>query len=197
LALTTLWFLGCGESCGESPAKGSSRTAPATHGSIGSGGDGAPVRISQFDSAPKKPSEAGSTEGLERLKAADLRARLQKTSTAVFLKIDGPQCQDCELAAPVISSLAKEFSKSLKFYQSDYFEAHGGGLLPSGIVEKPLPAFLMYQDGKATSRLQGLPFPRHKDKKGNPDEALKDYQARLTRWFRDALTQRNLEFTQH
>jgi hypothetical protein len=58
----------------------------------------------------------------------------------------------------------------------------------------PLPAFAIYESGRATSVLQGLPFPRDVDAKGAYKETLGEYQARLQHWFRDALIQRNLQF---
>ena len=88
---------------------------------------------------------------------------------------------------PALKAWAPDFP-AWTFYRLDATTKGAAKLLPKGMGVLPLPGFLMYEKTWARSRKQGMPFPRSKD------ETVADYQARLQRWFRDALTQKSFAF---
>lgn len=206
----------------EQPSTGAS--APSGGGGGGSGpqqlgaksgggkgvADGPKGSNSRFDSTNGKNGstgamgQAGETAGQSAPDASgpvapvspnEFRGKLLGQGAAKFLTVIGQTCPDCDTVMPVINTLAPDFSSSFEFYQYDGTALGASGMLPKDMSLSPLPAFAMYKDGKVTSLLQGMPFPMQVDAAGKPTETKEQYQARLLRWFRDALTQKNLNFS--
>jgi hypothetical protein len=172
-------------------------------------GAGAKGTDSRFDSTNGKSGatnamgQAGETAGqnteaagpIAPVSPTEFRGKILRQGATVFLSVISADCLDCDTVMPVLNTLAPDFSASFDFYRYDGNAVAASGMLPKGLSLSPLPAFAMYKNGKVTSVLQGMPFPQQVDASGNPTETQAQYQARLLRWFRDALTQRNLSFS--
>ncbi len=188
---------------GTTEAKSAKPGGTVKDGSLGDAG-----KASRFDSAGKDPSKGANSalgalgEVSTQLSAGQTRtvsedefkAKVLRQGATVFLTVTRSDCPDCDMVAPVIKALSPEFAGKFEFMQLDGAAVGASGLLPKGVALEPLPAFIMYKDGKATSFQQGLPFPRAVNAQGAYTEAVEDYQGRLMRWFHDALAQKNLNF---
>ena len=207
LLLAVSGLLACDGGCGEDPNAASKKTAPPAQsggGSSSKSSGSGDVNLADFDGrgqsrpaaaqpAPQHPAQAtppatsAKTPPLEEVTKADWAPRVLRATTPVLVIVTGRSCPDCDLIAPVARSLAVDFP-TWKFLRLDAADKDSKGLLPKGMAPVPLPAFLIYEQGWAHSRKQGLPFARGKK------ELDVDYQTRLARWFKDALTQKNFSF---
>lgn len=109
------------------------------------------------------------------------------SSGSVLVMAAQEGCADCALAGSALKMLEPRVPEH-RLRRYDVSAPETPSLLPKGFPRKPLPDFLLYENGKLSSSLAGLPFPRA------PGEPDKDYRVRLYRWFRDALTERDLRF---
>jgi hypothetical protein len=211
-------FAGCAGGCGDD---GSKSAGPDTGGASGgleapkSGGSGAALdkskpEQSKFDTAKKGDKDAGAKDqlgGVSNQLSDQLAAGMVQTvtpenfktnvlapGTTVFVTVIRPMCADCQTVAPVMKTLAQQFSGKYDFKQVDGPSLFNAGLLPKGLMLEPMPGFAMYKDGKITSYLQGMPLERQSDAHGGI-EPTEDYQQRLMRWFQDALTRKDLNFS--
>lgn len=203
---------GCAGGCGDEPS--SSKDSSAQGGGPGAGepskggGGGAQKVGSRFDTSGKKSTstalgQLGETEEqsresartLKKVSPAEFKNTVLRTGTTAFLMVSGANCEDCDTILPVLATLTPQFRDSFQFFQFDGDAVGASGMLPAGMSLTPLPGFAMYRDGKVTSLLQGLPFPMQVGPDGKPRESKEQFQARLMRWFRDALTTKNLNFS--
>jgi len=195
---------GCAGGCGEdNSGKPAADEGGASQSTSKSGGGQA--GLSRYDSGGKSTStamgqagEVGAQLSAGPVKAVgpeDFKAKVLKEGATVFLTVSRANCEDCATMAPVMKALAPQFASVYNFYELDGMAVGASGLLPPSIALEPLPAFVMYKNGKPTSYIQGLPFERDTDAKGSFTEPLPDYQRRLMRWFHDAMVQKNLNFS--
>jgi hypothetical protein len=210
-ALSALFFFvllplysGCAGGCGEdtSGKPGAENGANGTAGGVSSHGGGQGVGIgSRYDSASNKSTDtalgqvAEVSDQASRAKSSsyalgpdEFRERVLNGGATQFITVVAPGCADCDVMRPVLATLQPQFGSRYEFHEFDGMAVGASGLLPPKLSLEPLPAFVMYKNGKPTSWLQGLPFPRE------AGEPLETYQKRLQRWFHDALTQKNLNF---
>jgi len=197
---------GCGEEASNKPA--ADNGAPGMGSAPKSGGGSAGLdKRNRYDSAGKKSSGTATGElgdvaedltsgPVKTVGPEDFKGKVLRPGSTVFLTVVRSSCEDCDAIIPVVKALAPQFTGKFEFMQFDGAAVGASGLLPPKMSLEPLPAFALYKNGKATSVLQGMPFPREVDAKGAYKEPLADYQRRLMRWFHDALTQRNLNFSQ-
>jgi len=207
-----LGVMACGgDGCGEDPNARKS-APPASSGGGGGGGRGSgggEVNVADWDnnqgqqaappaqppqqqeSKPSSPSapEQSKAQPLDQVSKQDWQPRVLKSPTPVLVLVTGHSCPDCDLVSPILRQLAGDFPK-WSFYRVDGADPDARSLLPRGMTPLPLPAFVMYNQGFAHSRRQGLPLAR---KKGELDI---DYQTRLSKWFKDALDRKTLAFAQ-
>lgn len=205
-----LGLIACGgDGCGGDPNAQKSSPPPSSGGGAGpsSGGGGGEVNVADWDgnqgaqqqqaAPPQQPPqqqpasptapEQTKTAPLDEITKPDWGGRVLKSAQPVFVLVTGRTCPDCDLVSPILRQLAPDFPK-WSFYRLDGGNPDSKALLPQGMTPLPLPAFVIYDQGFARSRRQGLPIPR---KKG---ELEVDYQTRLSKWFRDALTQKTFAF---
>jgi len=120
-------------------------------------------------------------------------SRVLKSTPPSLVIVYAPECKDCGVVMPALRTLSQELRGQFEFYRIDATAVGASGVLPAGTLQ-PTPAFVLYQGGKPISSRAGLPFAREAAQKDRPEEPLPEYQRRLYRWFRDALTQKNLKF---
>ncbi|MBI3552474.1 MAG: hypothetical protein HY077_08140 [Elusimicrobia bacterium] len=197
-------FPGCAGGCGEDTATQSAAKPQegAAGGGSSSSSGGGQATLSRYDSAKKgamgQAGEVGeqlAASPVKPLTPQDFKPTVLRAGTTVLLTVVRPDCPDCDAILPVLDALAPEFKGRYAFYRFDGAAVGASGLLSPKVSLEPLPAFVMYKNGKATSWLQGLPFPREVDASGSYTESLEGYQRRLMRWFHDALAQKNLNFS--
>lgn len=180
-----------GGACGGEPEKtgGTPRASSESGGNAHGSGD---VNVGDWDSGRKAGPDAVTAQGpgqtaaptatkaapLDPVGPAEWDARVANAKGPVFVLVTRADCDDCALVRPVLKGLAPEFEKWT------FVSAEG---LPN--VDKPPkpPTFVIYDKGAAVSDRQGLPFPKA------AGERDAEYQKRLARWFRDALTEKNLK----
>jgi hypothetical protein len=119
-------------------------------------------------------------------------SRVLSSQAPALVIVAGGECADCALAMPALRTLSRELRGKWEFYRIDPSAVGASGVLPAGTIQPP--SFIIYDGGKPASSRAGLPFARELAAKDRPEEPLEDYQRRLYRWFRDALTQKNLKF---
>lgn len=209
-----LGVMACGgDGCGEDP--NAHKSAPPASsgggGGAGRGSGGGEVNVADWDNnqgqqqaapaaqqpppqqqtKPSSPSapEQSKAAPLDEVGKADWQPRVLKSPTPVFVLVTGHSCPDCDLVSPILRQLAGDFPK-WSFYRVDGANPDTRSMLPRGMTPLPLPAFVIYDQGFAHSRRQGLPFAR---RKGELDI---DYQTRLSKWLRAALDRKTLAFAQ-
>lgn len=142
-----------------------------------------PAAAQKRQMRPVAPPRA---DWLEPVTPSGWELTVLRSRAPALVMVSKPDCADCASAGAAVKSLETKFP-DWTFRRLDGTAGEAPTLLPPGL--KPsFPIFLTYEGGKDTSRLEGLPFPRV------ADEPEADYRKRLQRWFRDALTQRNLGF---
>jgi hypothetical protein len=180
-----------GGACGSEPPKSGTPQASSQVSGKTSGGGG-DVNVADWDSrkqageadpAQARPAQTAAPTAtkaapLDPIGPAEWDARVANAKGPVLVFVTRADCEDCALARPVLRGLASDFPTWA------FFSAEG---LPN--VDKPPkpPTFVIYEKGAVASDRQGLPFPR------SAGELDADYQKRLSRWFRDALTQKNFK----
>lgn len=147
----------------------------------------------QYKSGPSGVSQGGlkalpppQNDWLDPVTPTDWPTTVLQSKKTVLVMVSRPGCADCALAGAALKMLEPRVPDAvLRRFNGAAAEAPsvvGPALL------KTAPSFSLYEGGKAVSTLSGLPFPRAKN------EADADYRLRLYRWFRDALTQKDLQF---
>lgn len=201
-----LGVMACGgDGCGEDP--NARKDAPKASSGGGGGGPssgGGEVNVADWDgnqggqqqaSAPQQPPQQQqpaapppqAPPAIQDVTKGQWPPLVLKSTEPVLVLVMGRSCPDCDLVSPVISQLKPDFPR-WSFFKLDAADPDSKALLPRGMTPLPLPAFVIYERGFARSRRQGLPFSREKS------ELDVDYQTRLSRWFRDALTQKTFAF---
>lgn len=201
---------GCGDGgCGDS---GNDSKTVDMRPSAGGGpppGGGTVSAASRFDTASAGAASKSAAEQLQETvgKASEKLAgpqlifdvtpdgysRVLQAKVPALVIVSGPGCADCETVLPSLRTVSKEKRGKIEFYKIDSTALGASGVLPAGMLQ-PLPGFILYEGGKVVTSRKGLPFARETGRKDRPDEEVAEYQRRLYRWFRDALTQRNLGF---
>lgn len=200
-----------GGACGEDPKKPQSSSQSSSSGGGGPSHGSGDVNLSEWDSkknpaktdptsaqappkesAPPPPSapvekEPKPSTGLQEVTADDWGEKIDKSKERALVLAANTPCPGCDTAASALRGLAPEFPQ-WRLYRLDVSVATNAAKLPKGMAQQQPPVMVMYENGKDYSRLSGMPFPRI-DK-----ETDSEYQARVTRWLRDALTQKTLSF---
>jgi hypothetical protein len=205
LSLILLFGACAGGGCGGEPGQEAGTTTGASNPGKTAPANGGPVNASQFDSKSWDQARQGQGHGgkgptpgllgpprvdwLQPVMPVEWDMTVARSSVPVLVMAAKAECPDCTLAGSALRTLKPKFA-DWEFRRFDAQTPEAPSLLPSGMAAKALPAFVIYEKGEPVSRLQGLPFPRAKN------ESDADYRNRLYRWFRDALTQKNLAFGQ-
>jgi hypothetical protein len=143
------------------------------------------------EAAGKKPELAG-PQTLFDVEPAGF-GRVLTAQLPALVIVTGPECADCETVLPALRTLSRENRGKVEFYRIDGTALGASGVLPAGALA-PRPAFVLYEGGKVLSQRTALPFARETANANRPEEPALEYQRRLYRWFRDALTQKKLGF---
>jgi hypothetical protein len=169
---------------------------------------GGPVDASEFDSkkwtkqqdykggpageAPRQPRALPppQTDWLDPVTPTDWDVTVIQAKGQVLVMASKFGCADCSLAGSALKLVSGKMP-AVVFRRFDQSAPEALSVLPGGLAAKEPPHFLLYEGGKAVSQLSGLPFPRAQ----NENDA--DYRTRLYRWFRDAITQKDLQFGRH
>lgn len=203
-----LFLGGCAEGCGETkePQEESSSGGGGGPPSSGSGD----VDLSFYDSAAPRRTEAKAqpaeekkpTRSPDRVKTDIKRIygtfreldpagfnRAISGSPDVLIMTTKPRCRDCRDARNVLRGVAKEF-RDIRFYNLKASRA--SGLIPEGRLGAPYPGFILYQNGKLSSSIKGIPVKRERAADGTPKLTDEQYNEELSEWFRWALKRRHL-----
>lgn len=201
-----LVLIGCTEGgCGDEPEAKSSSSGPVTSGASSSRGGGGEVGIPAGAAEPRKSQAAPGKEEpksgaaaaslisslLEPVDAATFKPKVAKKPEAL-VSLYFPGCSDCDLVAPVLKNISKDFKGKIEVYRMDSSLPENLALLPKGFTVRDYPSFVLYRKGEAVSWRQGLPFEARKASSAGPGESPEEYQGRLSGWFRDSLSRGTL-----
>jgi hypothetical protein len=150
----------------------------------------------QYKSGPSGASQGGlkalpppQNDWLDPVTPGDWPTTVLRSAKPVLVMISRPNCADCAMAGSALKMLEPRAPDDLlRRFNGAAPEAPS---LISPALLKTAPSFVLYDGGKPVSSLAGLPFSRAKN------ESDADYRVRLYRWFRDALTQKDLRFGRH
>lgn len=207
-AAVALW--GCGEGgCGDEPQTKQAER-PTSGGAASTGGgtsSGEGVKLSPFDAnrsqargsgAPaegrnaagpqpaKAPQSPTAAAALDEVVPGNFQPRVQRAAGMVLLLVYELPCQDCDIAAPVLADLSKEYKGRISFLKMNGADPECRAKLPKGVLLTPYPGFVLYEKGAVKGWRQGLPL------RSEQGEELQNYRSRLADWFRGALAKKDL-----
>lgn len=108
-----------------------------------------PGGISQWIGT-KRPVESTVGQGLT---AADYKALLKTDKQTVLVDVSSRYCGACKKLAPIVDSISKENSSSLKVVKIEFFD---NKQLAQELEVTSIPALLLYKDGKIVWQKTGI-----------------------------------------